>query len=53
MARSNGELVAHARVMTEAAGRRVASVAEARELLATPKPESTVSVARFRPVQNP
>ncbi len=37
MARSNGELVAHARVMTEAAGRRVASVAEARELLATPK----------------
>ena len=37
MARSNGELVAQARVMTEAAGRRVASVAEARELLATPK----------------
>ncbi len=37
MARSNGDLVAQARVMTEAAGRRVASVAEARELLATPK----------------
>jgi 3-keto-5-aminohexanoate cleavage enzyme len=33
MARSNGELVARARRMTEDAGRRPASVAEARELL--------------------
>jgi 3-keto-5-aminohexanoate cleavage enzyme len=33
MARSNGELVAKARQMTEDAGRRVASPAEARELL--------------------
>jgi 3-keto-5-aminohexanoate cleavage enzyme len=33
MARSNGDLVAKARAMTEAAGRRVATVAEARELL--------------------
>jgi 3-keto-5-aminohexanoate cleavage enzyme len=33
MARSNGELVARARQMTEDAGRRPASVAEARELL--------------------
>ena len=37
MARSNGDLVAQALVMTEAAGRRVASVAEARELLGTPR----------------
>jgi uncharacterized protein (DUF849 family) len=37
MARSNGDLVAQARVMTEASGRRVASVAEARELLGTPQ----------------
>jgi 3-keto-5-aminohexanoate cleavage enzyme len=34
MARSNGDLVAKARAMTEAAGRQVATVAEARELLA-------------------
>jgi 3-keto-5-aminohexanoate cleavage enzyme len=33
MARSNGELVAQARRMTEGAGRRVATVAEARALL--------------------
>ena len=33
MARSNGELVAKARAMTEAAGRRVATVAETRERL--------------------
>jgi 3-keto-5-aminohexanoate cleavage enzyme len=33
MARSNGDLVARARVMTEGAGRRPASVAETRELL--------------------
>ncbi|CAA9514025.1 MAG: hypothetical protein AVDCRST_MAG17-2170 [uncultured Solirubrobacterales bacterium] len=37
MARSNGDLVAQARTMTEAAGRRVASVAEAREMLGTPR----------------
>jgi uncharacterized protein (DUF849 family) len=33
MARSNGELVARARRMTEDAGRRAATVAEAREML--------------------
>ena len=33
MARSNGDLVARARRMAEDAGRRVATVAEARELL--------------------
>jgi 3-keto-5-aminohexanoate cleavage enzyme len=37
MARSNGDLIARARRMVEDAGRRVASVAEARELLGTPK----------------
>ena len=37
MARSNGDLVAKAREMTEAAGRRAASVAEARQLLGTPR----------------
>ena len=36
MARSNGELVAKARQMTEDAGRRPATVEEARELLAIP-----------------
>jgi 3-keto-5-aminohexanoate cleavage enzyme len=36
MARSNGELVANARVMTEAAGRRPATVDEARALLGIP-----------------
>jgi uncharacterized protein (DUF849 family) len=34
MARSNGELIAKARQMTEEVGRRPASVAEAREMLA-------------------
>ncbi|HWF72004.1 MAG TPA: 3-keto-5-aminohexanoate cleavage protein [Solirubrobacteraceae bacterium] len=38
MARSNGELIAKARQMTEDAGRRPASVAEARALLGTKKP---------------
>jgi uncharacterized protein (DUF849 family) len=37
MARSNGDLVAKARQMAEDVGRRVATVAEARELLGTPK----------------
>ena len=37
MASSNGDLVAKAREMTEAAGRRVASVAEARELIGVPR----------------
>jgi 3-keto-5-aminohexanoate cleavage enzyme len=36
MARSNGDLIARARRMVEDTGRRVASVAEARELLGTP-----------------
>jgi 3-keto-5-aminohexanoate cleavage enzyme len=38
MARSNGDLIAKAREMTEDAGRRVASVAEARELLGLKAP---------------
>jgi 3-keto-5-aminohexanoate cleavage enzyme len=37
MARSNGDLVAKARQMTEDVGRRAATVAEARELLGVPK----------------
>jgi 3-keto-5-aminohexanoate cleavage enzyme len=37
MARSNGDLIARARRMVEDTGRRVASVAEARELLGVPK----------------
>src|SRR6201993_2401612 len=36
MARSNGELIAKARQMTEAKGRRPATVAEARQMLALP-----------------
>ena len=39
MARSNGELVAKARSLTEDVGRRAASVAEAREMLGTPRRE--------------
>jgi 3-keto-5-aminohexanoate cleavage enzyme len=37
MARSNGELIAEARRMVEAVGRRPATVAEARELLGAPR----------------
>jgi 3-keto-5-aminohexanoate cleavage enzyme len=37
MARSNGDLIAQARKMTEDVGRRPATVAEARELLGCPK----------------
>jgi 3-keto-5-aminohexanoate cleavage enzyme len=37
MARSNGDLIAEARRMTEMVGRRPATVAEARELLGVPK----------------
>jgi 3-keto-5-aminohexanoate cleavage enzyme len=37
MARSNGELIAAARKLTEEIGRRPATVAQARELLGTPK----------------
>jgi uncharacterized protein (DUF849 family) len=36
MARSNGELIAKARQMAEDVGRRPATVAEAREMLAVP-----------------
>jgi 3-keto-5-aminohexanoate cleavage enzyme len=39
MARSNGDLIAKARQMAEDVGRRPATVAEARELLGTPKRE--------------
>jgi 3-keto-5-aminohexanoate cleavage enzyme len=39
MARSNGDLVAKARQMTEDVGRRPATVAEARDLLGVPKRE--------------
>jgi 3-keto-5-aminohexanoate cleavage enzyme len=41
MARSNGELVAQARAMTEDVGRRAASVAEARALLGLKDPTET------------
>jgi 3-keto-5-aminohexanoate cleavage enzyme len=37
MARSNGDLIAEARRMAEAVGRRAATVAEARELLGVPR----------------
>jgi len=37
MAKSNGELIAKAREMVENAGRRVATVEEARAMLGTPK----------------
>jgi 3-keto-5-aminohexanoate cleavage enzyme len=37
MARSNGDLIARARRLVEDVGRRVATVAEARELLGTPR----------------
>jgi uncharacterized protein (DUF849 family) len=43
MAKSNGELVAKAREMVENAGRRVATVEEAREMLGTPKRDGAVS----------
>src|SRR3954464_6802895 len=43
MARSNGDLVAKARQMVEDIGRRPATVAEARELLGTPKRDAEVS----------
>ena len=36
MARSNGDLIAKARQMTEDVGRRAATVAEAREMLGVP-----------------
>jgi uncharacterized protein (DUF849 family) len=39
MARSNGELIAKARQMAEDVGRRPASVAEARRMLAIPQRE--------------
>ncbi|MGH2987397.1 MAG: 3-keto-5-aminohexanoate cleavage protein, partial [Solirubrobacterales bacterium] len=39
MARSNGDLVAKARRMAEDVGRRVATVAEAREMLGVPRRE--------------
>jgi uncharacterized protein (DUF849 family) len=41
MARSNGDLIARARRMTEDVGRRPATVAEARELLGLPDPAPT------------
>ena len=43
MAKSNGELVAKAREMVENAGRRVATVEEAREMMGTPKRDGEVS----------
>jgi uncharacterized protein (DUF849 family) len=46
MARSNGELVAKARQMTEDIGRRAATVAEARELLGVPKRAGEEEVSR-------
>jgi uncharacterized protein (DUF849 family) len=41
MARSNGELIAKARQMTEDAGRRPATVGEARQLLGVADPTET------------
>ena len=41
MARSNGDLIAKAREIVQNAGRRVATVEEARELLGTPRREVT------------
>jgi uncharacterized protein (DUF849 family) len=41
MARSNGDLIAKARQMTEDVGRRPATVAEARDILGVPKRELT------------
>jgi len=41
MARSNGDLIARARRMTEDVGRRPATVAEAREMLGVPKRDLT------------
>jgi uncharacterized protein (DUF849 family) len=43
MARSNGDLVAKARQMTEDVGRRPATVAEARELLGVPGRDGEVT----------
>ena len=43
MCRSNGDLIAKARQMAEDVGRRVASVAEARELLGVPKRERSAT----------
>jgi 3-keto-5-aminohexanoate cleavage enzyme len=43
MAKSNGELIAKARQMTEDVGRRAATVAEARELLGVPKREEAAA----------
>jgi 3-keto-5-aminohexanoate cleavage enzyme len=43
MAKSNGELIAKARQMAEDVGRRVASVAEARQLLGVPKRERSAA----------
>ena len=43
MARSNGDLIAKARQMTEDVGRRPATVAEARELLGVPGRDAAVS----------
>jgi len=43
MARSNGELVAQARRMTEDVGRRPATVAEAREMLGAPRREPPIT----------
>ncbi|HEU4657035.1 MAG TPA: 3-keto-5-aminohexanoate cleavage protein [Capillimicrobium sp.] len=45
MARSNGDLIAKARQMTEDVGRRPATVAEARELLGLPAPARTAAGA--------
>jgi uncharacterized protein (DUF849 family) len=43
MAKSNGELIAKARQMTEDVGRRAATVAEARELLGVPRREEAAA----------
>jgi 3-keto-5-aminohexanoate cleavage enzyme len=53
MARSNGELVARARRMTEDVGRRPATVAEARELLGVPGRGGSEEVSRRDLLRHP
>ena len=53
MARSNGDLIAKAREMTEDVGRRPATPAEARELLGVPKrDEVTRREALTHPIES-
>jgi uncharacterized protein (DUF849 family) len=53
MARSNGDLVAKARQMTEDVGRRAATVEEARELLGVPRRAGAEEVSRRDLLRHP